>query len=398
MMQTLLFILGILLFIGLVLIHEWGHFYAARKSGVFVEEFGLGFPPRAWGRKLKGGTLLSLNWLPLGGFVKMRGEHDSDTRKGSFGSVNLWSKTKIMMAGVLMNLVAALVLLTILAWAGLPVLITPQTVGQDQFTVRSDTKLIKSEVFAGYVQPGSPADKIGLTNRDVITEVKGPAGDFHITNIGQLHDATQALAGQRATVIFKRQNQNDLVSKQIQLRSAQEVNASLKTDNPKGYLGVEPLPLQVRRSTWSAPVVAAGFSWQLTKLTFQGLGHALAGFGSWLAGIATFNHHERTNGAAQASSQVGGPVAIVAILWGYGALGLNFMLLIIAVISLTLAIMNILPIPALDGGRLFMVLLSRGVFRRPLSQAMEERLVGASMALLLALFALITIVDVKRFF
>lgn len=384
------------MFIGLVLVHEWGHFFAARKSGVYVEEFGLGFPPRAWGKKIKGGTLISLNWLPLGGFVKMRGEHDADNRKGSFGSVNLLAKSKIMMAGVFMNLLAGLFMLMILAWVGLPVLITPQTIGQDQFTVKSDTKLIKSEVFTGYIQPGSPADKIGLNSRDIITEINGPAGNFQINNIDQLHNATQALAGQRVEITYK--HQNELISKITTLRGTKEIQASQKTDNPKGYLGIEPLPLQVRRSTWSAPIVAAGFTWQLTTLTFQGLGHALAGLGSWLAGIVTLNHSERTQGAAQASSQVGGPVAIVAILWGYGALGLNFMLLIIAIISLTLAIMNILPIPALDGGRLMMVLLSRIVFRRPLSQAMEEKLVGASMALLLALFALITIVDVKRFF
>jgi regulator of sigma E protease len=85
-------------------------------------------------------------------------------------------------------------------------------------------------------------------------------------------------------------------------------------------------------------------------------------------------------------------------LWDYGNLGLNFMLFLIALISLTLALMNVLPIPALDGGRLAMVLISRGVFRRPLSQATEERIVGASFFFLLGLIALITLVDVKRFF
>jgi regulator of sigma E protease len=85
-------------------------------------------------------------------------------------------------------------------------------------------------------------------------------------------------------------------------------------------------------------------------------------------------------------------------LWNSGSLGINFMLLLIALISLTLAIMNVLPIPALDGGRLFMMLISRGIFHRPLSRLTEERIVGASFLLLLALIALITFVDVKRFF
>ena len=81
-MHILVFVFGILLFIGLVLVHEWGHFIVARRNGVDVEEFGLGFPPRAWSKKLKSGMRLSLNWLPLGGFVKLKGENDSDERKG----------------------------------------------------------------------------------------------------------------------------------------------------------------------------------------------------------------------------------------------------------------------------------------------------------------------------
>ena len=110
------------------------------------------------------------------------------------------------------------------------------------------------------------------------------------------------------------------------------------------------------------------------------------------------NHQARENGQDQASNQVGGPGAINVALWDYGSLGLNFMLFLIALISLTLALMNVLPIPALDGGRLAMMLISRGIFRRPLTRAMEERIVGVSFALLMALIVLITFVDVKRFF
>src|SRR6266481_5182881 len=101
-MQILVFIFGLVLFIGLVLVHEWGHFILARRNGVDVEEFGLGFPPRAWSKKLKSGMRLSLNWLPLGGFVKLKGENDSDSRKGSLGAASLWTKSKIMLAGVTM--------------------------------------------------------------------------------------------------------------------------------------------------------------------------------------------------------------------------------------------------------------------------------------------------------
>jgi len=120
--------------------------------------------------------------------------------------------------------------------------------------------------------------------------------------------------------------------------------------------------------------------------------------GSAIAGGVTGNHQARENGQDQASSQVGGPVAIGVALWDYGSLGINFMLFLIALISLTLALMNVLPIPALDGGRLAMMLVSRGIFHRPLTRAMEEKIVGASFALLMGLIVLITFVDVKRFF
>ena len=112
-MQILFFVLGFLLFIGLILIHEWGHFIVARRNGVEVEEFGLGLPPRAYSKKLKSGMALSLNWLPLGGFVKLKGEHDSDVRRGSLGAASLVAKSKIMLAGVAMNALAGLLLLTI---------------------------------------------------------------------------------------------------------------------------------------------------------------------------------------------------------------------------------------------------------------------------------------------
>src|SRR5665647_1050579 len=106
----LLFILGAILFVSLVLVHEWGHFITSKKNGVEVEEFGLGFPPRAKVLGKKNGTLYSLNWLPLGGFVKLKGEHDSDTSKGSFGAASIKVKSLIMVAGVGMNLIVAYLL------------------------------------------------------------------------------------------------------------------------------------------------------------------------------------------------------------------------------------------------------------------------------------------------
>lgn len=384
------------MFISLVIIHEWGHYMVAKRNGVKVEEFGLGLPPRAWGKKLKSGMILSLNWLPLGGFVKLKGEHDADTRPGSFGAASLWAKTKIMLAGVTMNLLAGLALLTILAWIGMPKLLDKQMDGQDQFTLASDTKVIERQVLANYVQPGSPAQKAGLTSKDIIKKISSGSDIRTISSARQLHDATQAFAGQSVVLSYKHGRQ--ILTKNVTLLTTAEVQPTLSSDNPKGYLGLSPRELQIRRSTWSAPIVAVGFTKQLVVLTGQGIGHALGGLGSLIAGAVTGNHTARENGQSQASSQVGGPVAIATILWASGSLGLNFMLMVIAIISLTLALMNVLPIPALDGGRLFITLISRGILRRPLSKTAEERITATGMAVLLALILLITIVDVRRFF
>jgi regulator of sigma E protease len=398
-MQIAIFIIGLLLFIGLVLVHEWGHFIMARRNGVDVDEFGLGFPPVAWSKKLKSGMRLSLNYLPLGGFVKLKGEHDEDTRKGSFGAASLGAKSKIMLAGVTMNLIVGILMLTILALIGMPKLITKDNpfVNEDQYTVASDTKITRHKVIAHQIIPGSPAEKIGLSGPDEIVAFKSTDKTYTISTLQDLVNTTKTLAGQTVTLTYK--HKDDVKTAKVTLLSKERVVASQKTNNPQGYLGVvDPTDLQIQKSTWSAPVVAIGLTGQIFKLTFVGLGHALSGLGSAVAGLATSNHQARENGQDQASSQVGGPVAIGFALWNAGSLGINIMLFLIALISLTLALMNILPIPALDGGRLLMMLVSRGIFKRPLSRLTEEKIVGASFFVLLALIALITIVDVKRFF
>src|ERR1700730_15188840 len=94
-------IVGLLILVLLVAVHELGHAIIAKLNGVIVEEFGIGFPPRAWGKKLKNGVLFTINWLPLGGFVKLQGEHDAAGRKGDYGAASFWQKTRILLAGVL---------------------------------------------------------------------------------------------------------------------------------------------------------------------------------------------------------------------------------------------------------------------------------------------------------
>lgn len=389
-MQILLSVLAIILFISLVLIHEWGHFIAARRNGVEVEEFGLGIPPRAKAKRLKSGLLLSLNWIPLGGFVKLKGEHDGDNRPGSFGAASLGAKTKIMLAGVTMNLLAGLGILTILALIGMPNVI------DNQFRVKSDSKLVSRQVYTSYVEPGSPAEKGAIGVRDRIQSISAQGQTIGINSSEQLRTATTALAGQKVEVKITQGGKQKIAT--TTLRSLSEIEASKKSSQPKGYLGIATSELEAYRATWSAPIVALGFTKQLVILTLQGLGHSLSGLGSLLAGKVSGNNLASSNGRVQATDQLVGPVGIGVILWGSGSMGINFLLMIIAIISLTLALMNLLPLPALDGGRLFLTLVSRGILKRPLSKKTEEKIIGVSMVLILGLGILITVVDVNRFF
>lgn len=383
------FIVGIMLFIGLVITHEMGHFWAARRNGVDVEEFGIFFPPRLWKRRMKKGWDFTINALPLGGFVKLKGEHDSDTAKGSFGAASDWQKSKIMLAGVAVNLLTAYLIFTVLALIGMPKVI------DGQYTVASDTKVAKHSVYVGYVEPGSPAEKAGLQEHDQVIAISSGGKTVQLRE-QPLSGITKSFAGEPVTITYERNGVEHQVT--TTLRDTSTVQASQKTDEPKGYLGVSPQELIVQRSTWSAPVVAFGLTVQFTKLTLQGLWHAIQGLFGIIAGAITGNSQARVHAQTEASNQVSGPLGIFFILKGGSALGAIFMLFIIAILSLTLAIMNVLPIPALDGGRLYMMLLSRLTKQKRLTPKVEETIVGASFMLLIALVILITVVDVKRFF
>jgi regulator of sigma E protease len=391
-MSIFLLVLGLVLFVGLVVVHELGHFLVARRNGVEAEEFGIGFPPALLRRRIKskrGDFDFTWNLLPLGGFVKLKGEHDTDTEPGSFGAASVWAKTKIMAAGVVMNAITAFVLFTIVALVGMPKLV------DNQFTVKSDTHVSKQQLFVGYVEPNSPASRAGLQAGDKLLQIENGGHQVAVSSAEALPAITESFAGQKVELTYSRGGETKTVATTI--RSTAIVGASKKTNNPKGYLGISPSSYTMQRSTWSAPIVAVGVMGQFTALTFQGLGHALAGLGGIISGAVTGNSSARHNAQTEASSQVSGPVGIFFILKDGSLLGYEYVLFIIAVISLTLAIMNILPIPALDGGRLWLTLVSRA-FGKPLSQRTEEIVNASGFALLMVLILLITFVDVKRFF
>lgn len=391
-MEILLLILGLLLFIGLVVVHEFGHFIVARRNGVDVEEFGVGFPPKA--KTLyrdKKGTEYTLNWLPLGGFVRLKGEHDQDTEKGTFGAASFWAKTKIILAGVVMNLIAAWVLFSLLAAVGIPRLPLPS--GESQFSVGSDTKILSNDIFVGYVEPDGPADKAGLMVGDKILGFKADVACITTPCDPVIEPVDKATSLRAVTERLLTSGSSDLIL-QVERdsevkdiitspRSIQEVADSEKTDSPKGYLGVVPYDYTVQRSTWSAPIVGAGLIVQFSKLTYQALGGAVA---------SLFQGN-----ASEAGQNVSGPIGIFVVLRDGASFGLPYILLIIALLSLTLAIMNTLPIPALDGGKLAVMLLFR-IIKKPLTPVLEERIHGTGFLALMMLFLVITVVDIRRFF
>jgi regulator of sigma E protease len=394
-MGIFLLILGLVLFIGLVVVHELGHFWAARRGGVDVEEFGIFFPPRLYKRRTKGGYNFTVNLLPLGGFVKLKGEHDSDRQKGSYGAAGTRTKVKIMLAGVFMNLVAAYVLFLLLALIGMPHIV------DNQYIVAGDAHYQHRAVYKALVddvEKGSPAAQAGLKRDDAILAV-GMAGKLQtLSSTNDISALTKRYSGQAVQVRFTHQGKT--LVRTVRLRSDADIAAAAKKGKAVGRLGVGTSAAQdgltVVRSTWSAPIVAGGTAVQLTALTFQGLGRALAGVGGIIAGAFTSNTQARQSAQTEASNQVSGPVGIFFVFKYGAALGYKFTLMVVAVISLTLAIMNVLPIPALDGGRLFVTVISR-LLKKQISPKTEEAIYGTGFAVLMLLIVIITVVDVKRF-
>lgn len=376
-------VLGLLLLVVLVVLHELGHAIVARRNGVVVEEFGVGFPPRAWAKKVKESFLgqnvnYALNWLPLGGYVKLQGEHDAADKKGDYGAANLWAKTKILLAGVFVNWLTAALIFTGLALYGLPKII------DNQFTIASDTTEVRKPVSVVQVGKDSPAEKAGLEKGDSIIRFAGQplVEPTDLTRLASDHK------GQSVEVIYKRGD----VEKNVRL--------TLREDNSdhKGFLGLSANQRTTYRSTWSAPLVGVALTGQLTQVTLQGLGDMLGTLGTGIVDKLSPNAQKQGDEKLSAVSQgVAGPLAILGILFPSAReAGLSSLLFMTALISLALAIMNILPIPALDGGRWFVTVLFR-VLKKPLSKDLEEKIHGTGFMVLMALFVLVTIADVGKF-
>lgn len=374
-------IIGLIILVILVVVHELGHAILARRNGVVVEEFGIGFPPRAWAKKLKNGVLLTLNWLPLGGFVKLQGEYDSADQKGDYGAASFWQKTRILLAGVVINWLVAVLILSVLALSGLPKILP------DQFSIASDTTLIKQPIELATVSHDSPAEKAGLKVGDQILRFAGES----VLTAESLNEKTAAHKGETVEIVYSRKG----VEK--------TAKAELRSDNndKKGYLGVSSGQREQIQASWSAPIVGVVTTGQFTLVTLQGLGDLVANLSKGIVMQFSPDHETRQQAGKNleaAGNSVAGPVGILGTIFPQAQqAGLTQLLFLTAIISLTLAVMNILPIPALDGGRWFTMTIFR-LLKKPLTREREERIQAIGFLVLMVLIIVVTFRDVAKLF
>lgn len=372
-------IVGLIILVFLVTVHELGHAIVSKRNGVVVEEFGIGFPPKAWGRKLKNGTVFTLNWLPLGGFVKLQGENDAANKKGDYGSVTFFKKTKILFAGIFANWLIAVVLLTILSLIGLPKVLS------DQFSVPGDTQTISKPVELVSITKGYPADKAGFKTGDSIIKFAGQ----DVTAIDSLSSNIKKNKGKTVTVVYSRNNTKQSVDVKLNKRVGFE------------FFGAGFGQRELIKSTWSAPIVGVGTTAQFTWVTLQGVGNLVGGLVHGLVLQLSPDSSVRVKASAElktVSDSVAGPVGIVGTIFPAAEqAGLVQLIFLTAIISLSLAVMNVLPIPALDGGRWATMVVFRSL-KKKLTKEREEKIQTIGFSILMGLVILVTIADVAKLF
>ncbi len=434
-------LVGLFALMFLIVAHEFGHFLMAKRSGVRVKEFGIGFPPRAvawlvkkdekgkrkwekfpkseW-KKEQDSLIFSINFLPIGGFCAMDGESDADTKKGTFGSVSYWKKTKILFGGVAMNWLVAFLILTVLCWTGLP------TILENQFSIKSDEKITITEpVQIAEVLEGSPAETAGFQSGDIIKSVKTAISSEDTTKCINSAEKTQEENSQtkcqsyEELTVYSSQNIINFNASHAGEQVIYEVIHNCETEdncnNQTEYLEATLNPSDSEyllgvtmnygdsetRYTWSAPIVAAGLTVQITGETFKGLWNLLVNLVTGAARQVSTDSSVRQEGKNQISEATEGVSGIVGIIGGYFPnlihSGPTMLFLFIAVISISLACMNVLPIPALDGGRWLMITIARLQHKR-LSQETEQKIVARAFIVLLALMVVITILDIIHLF
>ena len=375
-------ILGLLIFV-----HEFGHFIVARKMGVKVEEFGFGYPPRIFGlykdksgrwKKVIGSrevkdipeTLYSLNWLPLGGFCKIRGENREGERdKNSFANKKIWQRALILSAGVAMNFLLCAILFSVVFHSGFP-----QAIGEE---IPANAKDIGIQVTN--VSKDSPAETAGLKMGDKIIKLKtskkgeGLKSEATIENAKDIQDFTQANLGKEIIVVIQRGDK--IFEKEIVPR-----------ENPpegEGPMGVSLVRTAKIAYPWHKAILK-GFenTFRFIWITFDVFFHVVKGaiVGEPVPGV-----------------EIAGPIGIGGLVSQMINLGWIYVLQFTAILSLNLAIINILPFPALDGGRLVFLLIEK-IKKAPVRVEIENLVNQVGFILLILLMIIITFNDIQRLF
>ncbi len=335
-------ILGLLIFV-----HEAGHFLAARAAGIKVEEFAFGFPPRLWAWQ-RGETRYALNALPIGGYVKLLGEDGGSGDPRSFGKQTVRKRLTVVVAGVVMNFLLAILVLWIGFGIGMvPIVTDPAQLGGEQ----------SSRVIITGVQPGSPAAVSGLEAGDILEGYHNPEA---------LQEFTRSHVGQSIQLSVRRG------------ASVSEKTITLGTD-PTAPLGVGIFQLtKIKLGFFGALRAAVIETGRTVSATVLFLGH----FFSQLFSTGTV-----TDG-------VSGPVGIYQVTGQAVHLGFTYVLQLLAVLSINLGLLNILPFPALDGGRGLFILLEGIIRRKVVRDEIEAAIHAVGFLLLLVLIGLITYKDI----
>ncbi|PIT97838.1 MAG: RIP metalloprotease RseP [Candidatus Andersenbacteria bacterium CG10_big_fil_rev_8_21_14_0_10_54_11] len=348
----------VVLLLVLVLVHEFGHFVAAKAAGCAVSEFAFGFPPRLFSIT-RGETRYSFNLIPLGGYVKIEGENMDEAAPGprSFANQPAWRRIGILCAGVFMNMLLAVVLLSVQAAGGVPTVVTDENEG----TLRN------MHTFIVTVEPGSPGAIAGLQPLDRIAAV----GEISRPKI----DDVQQLLLERA---------GGEVPLQIERNGLPTTVTVVPRENPppgEGAVGIGLQALGLERTPWwRAPAAGVARTGRITAAIYHQFGEII--------------HQLFTRGTVE--NTLTGPVGIALYTNEVTRMGLSYVLEFAALISINLALVNSAPFPALDGGRVLFVIIETIAGRRLPRQA-ERWAHTAGFAVLIVLMVLITVKDIRHF-
>lgn len=350
---------------ALVLVHEFGHFVVAKLSKMRVDEFGLGFPPRAMTLGKIGETTYTLNWLPLGGFVKIHGEDGGDEQDPrSFAARPRILQAFVLVAGIAMNFLFAFVLISAALMAG-----TPRALSQNELAHARDVHVAVTAVL-----PNSPAAKAGLQPGDEILRAQDAQGTWAATSTASFADFVNASRGTPISLSVQQAAGGTVTA------TATPVAGLVSSDPSRYVLGVDIYPVGVTPVPFFAAIAqGATLTWGVTVLTVHGLWQLISGLFTFSADL----------------SQVSGPIGIVSHISSASSQGFGDLFSLIAIISVNLALINLIPIPALDGGRLLFVAIE-AVRRRAINPEVVARVNTIGFALLLLLVAVISVHDVLR--